>query len=266
MLNPLRPVAIAGAALVLTLAGCSGGSGKGSAAPSASSSVTTSTTSTTPTLASTTSATPAATPTVAPSTPAPKAVRTAAELTKALLVLTDLPAGFSIDKDTADDGPAVTVSSKDSRCARLVALTNADNPPGSKSSAARSYSGGAQGPFIDESLDWMGSTTAVAALQRSFQKAVASCRTMSLTIPGEGRSPISVSQVSAPKAGTNPFAVRFSATGGPLDGLEVTMVTTGVDDVVLAVTVVAGAPEDIDGATTIAATKAKAALSTGSGT
>ncbi|HET6743513.1 MAG TPA: hypothetical protein VFH76_31455, partial [Kribbella sp.] len=207
-----------------------------------------------------------ATPTAAPSTPASKPVRTAAELTKALLVLTDLPAGFSIDKDTGDDGPAVTVSSKDSRCARLVALTNADNPPGSKSSAARSYSAGAQGPFIDESLDWMGSTTAVAALQRSFQKAVASCRTMSLSIPGEGRSPISVSQVSAPKAGTNPVAVRFSATGGPLDGLEVTMVTTGIDDVVLAVTVVAGAPEDIDGATTIAATKAKTALRTGTGT
>lgn len=262
MLTSLRPVAIAGVALVLTLSGCSGGSGQGSAAPSASSSATTSAT---PTLAATTSSAPSATPTVAPSTPVAKPVRTAAELTKALLVLTDLPAGFSIDKDTGDDGPDVRVSSKDSRCARLVGLTNADNPPGSKSSAGRSYSAGAQGPFVDESLDWMGSTTAVAALQRSFQKAVASCRTMSLTIPGEGRSPISVSQVSAPKAGINPVAVRFTATGGPLDGLEVTMVTTGVDDVVLAVTVVAGTPDDIDGATTIAVEKAQATLRTGSG-
>ncbi|MFD7161414.1 hypothetical protein ACFV9C_42985 [Kribbella sp. NPDC059898] len=75
-----------------------------------------------------------------------------------LLALAELPAGFSIDKDDSGDGGAdVSVSSMDARCARLVALTNADHPPGSKASANRSYSAGAQGPFIDESLDPMGS-------------------------------------------------------------------------------------------------------------
>ncbi|MFF0269651.1 hypothetical protein [Kribbella sp. NPDC004536] len=254
MATPVRPLAIAGTALVLTLTGCSGGSGSAGPSPTASSSTTP--TATTPTTS--TPSTPAATtPTVAP--PA-KTARTAAELTKALLALPDLPAGFSIDKDSADEGPDVSVSSKDSRCARLVALTNADNPPGSKVSAGQSYSGGSQGPFVDESLDWMGSTAAVRALQQSFKKAITSCRGMTLTIPGEGRSPISVDLVSPPKAGTDPVAVRFSADSGPLDGLEVTMVTTGVDDVVLAVTVIAGAPEDIEGATQTAVAKAQKSL------
>ena len=249
----IKPLAIAGTALVLTLTGCSGGSGQ--AGPSPTNSVTTTATPT-PTPTATTST--VTTPTVAP--PPVKVTRTAAQLTKALLALPDLPAGFSIDKDSGDDGPDPVVSSKDSRCARLVALTNADNPPGSKVSAGQSYSGGSQGPFVDESLDWMGSTAAVRALQQSFKKAITSCRSMTLTIPGEGRSPISVDLVAPPKAGTDPVAVRFSATGGPLDGLEVTMATTGVDDVVLAVTVIGGAPGDIEGATQIAVTKAQKSL------
>ncbi|MEV4262497.1 hypothetical protein [Kribbella sp. NPDC049584] len=176
--------------------------------------------------------------------------------------MADLPAGFSLEDDNGDGGPDVTVSSKDPRCAKLVAYSNADNPAGSKASAGQSYSGGTQGPFIDESLDAMGSSAAVQSLQQSFKKAIRSCRTMTLSIPGEGRSPISVREVSAPQAGESPVAVRFLATGGPLEGLEVTMVTTGIGDVVLAITVVAGLPEDIDGATTAAAEKATTILKT----
>jgi hypothetical protein len=251
----------AATALMFALTACSNGSGDASTAPA----TTTSSTST--------SASPSATPTpittptaVPPSTPTAKPARTAAQLKKALLALTDLPPGFSIEPDDGGDGGDVVLSSKDSRCARLVAYSNADNPPGSKASAALSYSGGAQGPFIDESLDAMGSAAAVRTLQRSFKQAVVSCRSMTLKVPGEGTSPISVRQVSAPQAGTDPAAVRFTATSGPLEGLEVTMITTGIDDVVLALTVVDGLPEDIDGATTTAVDKAKVTLAGQSGT
>ncbi|MGZ0145997.1 hypothetical protein ACXJJ3_02900 [Kribbella sp. WER1] len=214
-------------------------------------------TETTPAPAPTTATPAVPTPTMAPPARAP---RTAAVLKKALLALTDLPSGFSIETDTGGDGPQVVLSSKDSRCAKLVAYSNADNPPGSKASAGLSYSGGAEGPFIDESLDAMGSTAAVRALQRSFKNAVTSCRSMTLKIPGQGSSPISVRQVSAPQAGTDPVAVRFTATSGALQGLEVTMITTGVDDVVLALTIVAGIPDDIDGATETAVDKAESVL------
>jgi hypothetical protein len=241
------------AVVILALSACSGGSTTGSATPSPAPASTSA--STTPSAATTASATP-------PTTPAAKPARTAAQLAKALLALADLPPGFSVEKDEAGDDSDVTVSSRESRCAKLVALSNADNPPGSKASAGQSYSGGAQGPFIDESIDAMGSPAAVRALQKSFKQAVVACRTMTLKVPGEGSSPISVREVSAPQAGTDPVAVRFTATSGPLEGFEVTMVTTGVDDVVLALTVVNGLPEDVDGATSAAVDKAQDILGT----
>lgn len=253
MLKSLRVPACASAVLLLALTACSSGSDTASSTPTPSG--TTSSTPTTPTPP------PATTPSVVPSTPPPaKPARTAAQLTKALLELKDLPSGFSVETEEGGDDSDVKLTSKDRRCAKMVAYSNADNPPGSKASATRSFSGGAQGPFIDESIDAMGSVAAVAALQRSFQQAVANCRTMTLTMKGEGSSPISVRTVSAPKAGTNPVAVRLTATSGPLAGLEVTMVTTGVDDVVVALTVMDGLPEDIDGATTLAVDKAKQIL------
>lgn len=242
----------------LALTGCSGSDKAGTPAPSASA---TDTPSPTPT------PTPPAT-TAAPSTPppAPKP-RTAPELTKALLALTDLPSGFSIETDAGDGGADVKVSSKKAACARLVAISNADSPPGSKASATRSFSGGQEGPFIDESIDAMGSAKAVAALQTGFRKAIRACSTLTLTIPGQGRSAVAVREVSAPPSGTDPVAVRFTATGGPLEGLEVIMVTTGVDDTVLALTFVASLPDDVDGATDAAVTKALQTLgATTSGT
>ncbi|MGW6194718.1 sensor domain-containing protein [Kribbella sp. NPDC055110] len=174
--------------------------------------------------------------------------------------MADLPPGFSLEKDDSGDGSDVTVSSKDSRCAKLVAYTNADNPPGSKASAGQSYSGGAQGPFVDESIDAMGSPAAARALQKSFKQAISGCRTMTLKVPGEGSSPISVREVSAPTVGTDPVAVRFTATAGALQGFEVTMVTVAVNDVIVAVTVINGLPEDLEGATTAAVEKAQATL------
>ncbi|MFI7064208.1 hypothetical protein ACIBL3_24685 [Kribbella sp. NPDC050124] len=242
--------AACGAVVVVALSACSGGSGTATPAPSTASS----------TAAPTTTTRTTSTPPAVPSTPLAKPARTVAELSKALLALADLPPGFSVEKDEGGDDSHVTVSSKDPRCAKLVAFSNADNSPGSKASAGQSYSGGAQGPFVDESIDAMGSPAAVRALQKSFKQAVAACRTMTLKVPGEGSSPISVREVAAPQVGTDPVAVRFTATSGPVEGFEVTMITTGVDDVVLALTVINGLPEDIDGATATAVEKAEDVL------
>lgn len=255
MTKSLRTVACS-AVLMLAFTACSGGTDSGSPTPSSASSSTPAPASTSPS-----STPPAVTPSAVPSSNPPAApARTAAQLTKALLALADLPPGFSLEKDDAGDDSDVTVSSKDSRCAKLVAYTNADNPPGSKASAGQSYSGGAQGPFVDESIDAMGSPAAAQALQKSFKQAVTACRTMTLKVPGEGSSPISVREVSAPAVGTQPVAVRFTATAGPLEGFEVTMVTVAVNDVIVAVTVINGPPEDIEGATTAAVEKAQATL------
>jgi hypothetical protein len=177
-----------------------------------------------------------------------------------LLTLKDLPPGFSVETDAG--GGTVKASSKKAACARLVAFMNVDNPPGSKASAAQSFSGGQQGPFIDESLDAMGTTQAVAVLQNNFRNAIRTCKTLTLTVTGQGRSVVEVKEVSAPQAGTSPVAVRFTATTGPMAGVEINMVTTGVADVVAAITVV-GTADDVDGATQAAVDKATSALKTG---
>ncbi|GAB2605613.1 sensor domain-containing protein [Kribbella endophytica] len=246
---------IAATTLTLVAASCSGesqSSGTTSPSPSTTATVTPS------------SVAPTATPT--PTKPPAAAQRTAAQLTKALLALEDLPAGISIDPDSGDEGDDVKMSSKDPKCAKLVAYMNADVAPGSKASAYRAFSASEQGPFIDEGLDAMGSSAAVQALQNSFRQAIRSCRGMTLSIPGEGRSPITVREVSAPKVGSTPVGVRFSASSGPLEGLEVTMATTGVQDVVVSVTVMGGAPGDIDFLTKAAVDKATKALGATSGT
>lgn len=257
-MRSLRAVGVIVGSVVMStalVAGC-GGSGGGSAAPSASAS---SSAPTTPTSAPTSAET-----TTTPTRPATQ-TRTAAELKKALLALDDLPPGFSVESAGSDDGD-VALTSKDPKCAPLVRLLNADTAPGSKASATRSYSGGQDGPFIDEGLDAMGSPAAVARLQSSMRAAVAACSKVTLSIPGQGRSTVTVQQVSAPKAGTGPFAVRLTATSGPLEGLEVSMVTTGLDDVVLSMTFVAAVADDVDGATSDAVEKATSVLGTSSGT
>jgi hypothetical protein len=242
----------AGAALALPLTGCSDGGGTSS--PSAANS------SVTPSPSASTG-TPSTTPSATTPAPKPSAAkpRTAAELSKALLTLADLPPGFAIEPDEGE-GADVRLSSTRPACARLVALTNADRPPGSKAFADRAFSGGQDGPFVEETLDAMGSARAVAALQQTYRTAIRNCRSMTVTVPGQGRSTVSVREISAPPLGTNPVGVRFTATGGPLDGYEFSTVTTGVGDLVLGLTIEAGPPQDLDDATALALEKVRKVL------
>ncbi|WP_328329004.1 hypothetical protein OHA70_04950 [Kribbella sp. NBC_00382] len=238
------------AGLATTLAACNDKSDKAATPPS------TSTSSTPPP-----SSTPApTTPSVTQSAPVPvPAARTKADLTKALLVLADLPSGFSVDT-SGDEEDGTKLSSTDARCKDLVLLFNAETPPGAKVIAKRSYTGGQQGPFFDEELDAMGSTAAANALLNRTKAAVKGCKTAKLTVPGAGTSTVEVSEMSVPKAGTNPVGGRFTASGGPLDGAEVLFAFTGIGDVVLAMSF--DAPDVLDGALGDAAAKATKVLGT----
>jgi hypothetical protein len=97
----------------------------------------------------------------------------------------------------------------------------------------------------------------VEALQASLKSAVNSCRLLVITIPGQGSATMKVTEVSAPKFGDHPFAARLTATGGPLDGLEITQVTAGVKDAIVSISFIAAVPEDVDGGTEAAITKAE---------
>jgi hypothetical protein len=236
------------AAFSLTLTACSGGKNTGSSTP------TTSAQSSTPA----TSSTPPGTPTATPISSAP-VKRTAAELTKALLALSDLPTGFAVEPDDTS-GVSGAFSSKDAKCRTLVKYLNANEAPGSKATAARSFSGGQEGPYIDFGLDAMGSSKAVTALQQSFRTAVNTCKKVTLRVSGLGTSPMEVREISAPQFGEHPFAFRLTGTSGPLQGREFTMATTGLNDVVLSVGVLGGQPGELDGAAEAAVTKARKVL------
>lgn len=241
------------AGLVTTLAACNGDDGKAATSPSASTSSSAPTPSDTPT------------PTPAPSTPPPATTpppapkpRTNAELTKALLALADLPAGLAIDNSPGEDD--AKLSSKEAKCKDLVTLFNARPAPGAKAFAERSFTGGQNGPFFDETLDAMGSPAAVTALLTRTRTAIKSCRQAKLTFPGTGSSTMAISEIAAPKVGANPVGARFTAEGGALDGLEVNFLFTGLGDVALGMSF--DSADGIENALGAAAAKANKVLGT----
>ncbi|WP_141789634.1 hypothetical protein [Oryzihumus leptocrescens] len=208
---------------------------------------------------SSTTASPTSAATTSASATAPVThPRTAKELTAALLVLKDMPSGFSVQPK--DNGAQPMASSTAPSCATFVKLSNAAHLPGSIASADRSFSGGQNGPEIDEELDALKSVDAATGTQQNVVTALGSCHSVKLAIPGAGTSDVKVESVSAPQFGSDPAAARMTMTSGPASGLEVTMVTTRVEDVELAMTFVGAVPDDIDGATQLAVEKVQTTL------
>ena len=203
--------------------------------------------------------TPAPTPSATGSTPAAPVTRTTTELTKALLELADLPTGFSVDKDEADED-AKPFSSSSSRCKTLVKYLNATKAPGSKASVARTFTGGQEGPYIDYGLDSMGTVDEVTDLRDAYAEAVDSCAKVTLKTDGAGSTSMKVEKITAPQYGSKPFAFRLTGTSGPKRGLEYAAVVTGVDDVIISVGVLAGQGTELDPATEAAVTKARHVL------
>jgi len=242
------PLAVA-AALSLVLTACGGDEPGGSAGPSSTPSVVVTPTESTP------SDEPIATGPVK---------RTKAELTKALLELADLPSGFTLDEEDSEDG-GTPFSSPTSKCKPLVKYLNADEAPGAKNSAHRSFTGGQKGPYIDFSLDSMNTSTAVGELQTSFKDAVTACKKVTMRVEGRGSSPMEVAEVTAPQFGENPFAFKLTGISGPLEGLEYSTAITGVGDVLLSVGILAGQAGELDGATEAAVEKARPILAKSGG-
>ena len=256
MLNrtPLWIAAIAAAAVGLSA--CGGG---GSVPPATAPSPSGTTTASTPGTTNSPSPTPAS-PAPASPTPTGQAQRAMTEVSSALLTLKDLPSGFEIEPAGGGGDEDGSASSTDPRCAPLVKLKNAQTAPGSKASAKIAFSGGQSGPMFEELIDALGSAGAVRALQASFKSAVAACRQLTVTIPGQGTSSLKVAEVSAPLEGRGTFAIRMTATGGPSNGVEVTRVMAGVMDAIVSLTFVAALPDEVDRMTEEAVGKAEGVL------
>lgn len=236
---------LAAAALSLSLAACGDDKSAASTAPSPTPSVVV-----TPT---------ESTPTAAPTETGP-VKRTTAELTKALLELSDLPTGFTVADDEEDDDGTASFTAPTSKCKPLVTFLNASKAPGSKANAHRSFTGGPEGPYIDFSLDSMNTSKAVDELQSDYQDAVESCQKVTMRVVGQGSSPMEVKEITAPQFGDNPFAFKLTGTSGSLEGREFATAVTGVGDVILAVGILAGQEGELDGATEAAVDKARPIL------
>lgn len=237
-------------ALLLALAGCSGQETSPPPAESTSASPT-----------APTPAPPATTPSPSP-TPTPSAVRrTSAQLKSALLGLKDLPAGFEVEKSGGDDD-GTKVSSSKKACAPLVRLMNSDTVAGSRAQAERSFSGGQEGPFVDETLDAMGEAQAARTFVQDYRTSVKACRSVRVSLAGVGSSDVAVRELSFGKMGGETFAGRFRAEGGALDGLEIIQVGVQAGDVVVGVTTVGLGGPDAEAATEDAVHKARKKLGT----
>lgn len=217
------------------------------------------TTSSTPTTSSASPTTSAsATTSAGPAVTAAAKPPTHKQLAAALLALKDMPAGFSVEPK--DNSAQPVASSSNPRCAAFVKLTNASHLPGGMASADVSFSGGQDGPSIDESLDALPSVAAAVKAQKMVSSAFGSCGAVKLAIPGAGTVSVKVATVSAPDAGQDPVAARMSVTSGPAAGFEATTVVTRVDGVLLSMTFVAATADDLDGATHAAVDKAQSVL------
>lgn len=221
-------------------------SSSGSTTPSApATSASASPTSASPTSSATSTAAPVAAPR-----------RTAKDLKKALIGVDDLPSGWSVDASSGGGGENQPASSSSNpRCAGLNKLLNTNDLAGSQARAETNFSAGADGPFVSQRIDALGSTDAATATVRKISTLTAGCDAVTLRIPGEGSSKMSISQVSAPKVGGKPFALRLAANGGALDGLEVTFLWAPVGDVVLSLNFINAYPEEFDDITTGAHSK-----------
>lgn len=186
-------------------------------------------------------------------------VHDATALKSALIVLEDLPSGWQIEPDGGGDGAAF-VTSTDAGCAAYLAFVNAPKAPGSRADAMVSFSGGQDGPFVSEGIDTLASTDAVATLQKNLAAAADTCRTVTLTIPGQGSSPMTLTKVSAPQVGDHPLATRLTARGGDLDGLEVTQFSAGVDDTLVSLSFLGAYNDQVEDASQAAVAKAAEVL------
>lgn len=172
-----------------------------------------------------------------------------------------MPRGFTVKPDGASD--TSTTSSTDPKCAPLAKLMSTSGPG---VSVRRVFTGGERGPIIEEGLTAQGSAKALESQKASFRAALSVCHAVTVRIPGRGASTVRIREIPAPQQGTGPVAFQVYANDGPLRGLEMIRVVTGVHDVAVSMTFIGLGGGDIAGATKIAVAKANDLLATKTGT
>ncbi len=173
-----------------------------------------------------------------------------------------MPAGFEVESAAGGENDGGKASSSRTECSALVRLLNATKVPGSRADAQVSFSGGQDGPFVDESLDALGTAQAARSFVADSRAAVKNCRSLSLTIDGVGTSTLQVREISFASAGDSRFAARFSATKRALEGFELIQAGAQSGDVLVGMTFVGLDPAEVEQATQDAVAKVEDKLGT----
>lgn len=107
------------------------------------------------------------------------------------------------------------------------------------------------------------SVIAASSYVAAYRKAVASCASVTYSLPKVGSSTLHARQISFAAIGDNSFAARFSVTSGALDGFDVIQVEVGSRDVVVGLSFFSMDPGDVEAATIDAVDTAAHVLGTG---
>ena len=215
-------------------------------APSPATSGTTSESTTAP------SVTPSPTTTTPTTTTAPvpnNGIRTRApsEVSAALLDTSSFIAGIHV----VPTPTGVTATSSNPKCAAFVAGAGGKSgAPGVTGYAIIAFQDDIDPfPFLIEEITTVGSSGRVADVLAALDGATPGCSKVTMKVPGAGSGSMNVSRVTPPGHGDHPTAVRVVGASGPLRGLYVTLVATGVDDAVVQLTFVQALESDIEGMT-----------------
>jgi hypothetical protein len=196
--------------------------------------------------------------------------RAASEVSIALLDTNAFVAGVHVaTAPTASAGSSggggaggTTVTSSNPKCAAFVTGANGGGKgaaPGVTGYASITFQDDADPlPFLVEEITTVGTPAHTAEVLAALDGSSKGCAKVTMKIPSVGSSTMTVSSVPPPAHGDHPTAVRIVGVSGPLQGLHITLVTTGVEDAVLQLTFIQATESDIEGLTAAAVERATA--------
>ena len=156
----------------------------------------------------------------------------------------------------------VTATSSNAKCAAFVAGAGGKSgAPGVTGYAIIAFQDDIDPfPFLIEEITTVGSSGRVADVLAALDGATPGCSKVTMKVPGAGSGSMNVSRVTPPGHGDHPTAVRVVGASGPLRGLYVTLVATGVDDAVVQLTFVQASESEIEGITADAVERVRKAF------
>ena len=195
--------------------------------------------------------------------------RAPSELTSALLNTDSFVAGIHVvpsptggSSSGGSGSGGNTVTSSDPNCAAFVTGSGSGGPagvPGVTGHADIAFQDDADPmPFLFEQITTVGTTTHVAEVLAAVDASTRGCPAITMKVPGAAPSTMSVTSVTPPSHGDHATAVRLVGTSGPLRGLHITLVFTGVVDAVLSLMFIQAIESDIEGITGEAVARATA--------